>query len=83
MYLQYFMIIDRKTGNWYPHCRPREGGLTFNSLTQSQPPRLFTRKADAKTALFHINKNCPYVDRMELRITNTELWIPEIDIKGD
>ena len=76
MYLTYFIIIDTKTGNWYPACRPRENGITFNSLTQSQPPRLFTRKPDAKAAITHLYKNCPDADKMELQIVEVEVWFP-------
>lgn len=48
----WFAIYDRKSGGYLPRTKTR-AGATWLEFSTAEPPRLFTKKQHAKTALRH------------------------------
>lgn len=55
--MSYYAIRHTPSGGYLPQTR-RRTGLTHDEPTADKPPRLFTRRRDAKLALDHWLKGC-------------------------
>lgn len=51
----WFAIYDKKSGAYLPRTKTR-AGATWLEFSHDQPPRLFSRKQDAVSALLHWQK---------------------------
>lgn len=49
--MQFFIIVNKETGEWIPQPKGGKRSKTAVELTKSDPPRLFKRQSDAQNAL--------------------------------